>query len=145
MTDNGAYVAKLLTENDAYAISDGSYKDTYGTAAWLIKGIAGVNTISGCILYPGIDEDHSSYRSELSGICALVSVVNSLCFHYKITEGSITIGCYGDSALKKSFSAVLVDMDDTDKVIIAAIQSKIAWSPISWKTHYVKGHQDRNS
>lgn len=36
-------------------------------------------------------------------------------------------------------------MDDTDKDIIVAIQSKVARSLISWKTHYVKGHQDQNS
>jgi hypothetical protein len=101
MTDDGAHVAKSITENDAYAISDGSYKDTYGTAVWLIKGIAGVNTISVCVLCPGLDEVYSSYRSELSGIYALFTVVNSPCFHYRITEGSITIGCNRDSALKK--------------------------------------------
>jgi hypothetical protein len=39
--DDGVYVAKSIIENDVYAISDGSYKDTYGTAAWLIKGNAG--------------------------------------------------------------------------------------------------------
>ena len=36
-------------------------------------------------------------------------------------------------------------MDDTDKDIRVAIQSKVARSLISWKTHYVKGHQDQNS
>jgi hypothetical protein len=36
-------------------------------------------------------------------------------------------------------------MDDKDKEIIAAIQSKVAQLPISWKTHYVKGHQDWTS
>ena len=86
-----------------------------------------------------------SCRSKLSGIYALVSVVNSLCSYYKITGGSVTIGCNGDSALKKSFSALPVDMDDKDKDIIAAIQSKVTRSPISWKMHYVKGLQDRTS
>jgi hypothetical protein len=79
ITDDAAYVAQSIIETDAFAISDGSFQDTYGTAAWLVKGNVGSNTISGCVLCPGLAEDHSSYRSELSGFYALVSVVNSLC------------------------------------------------------------------
>jgi hypothetical protein len=120
-------------------VSDGSFKDSYGTAAWIIKGSGGDNP-----LCPGLENDHSSYRSKLAGIYAIITVVNHLCSYYKIKEGVITLGCDGDSALQKSFSSLL-DMDDTDRDMIAAIHAAVDRLPVKGTKHYIKGHQDKEA
>jgi hypothetical protein len=41
----------------------------------------------------------SSYRSELTGILAAVLVVNKICEFFQKSEGSVCLGCDGQSAL----------------------------------------------
>jgi hypothetical protein len=61
------------------AISDGSYKDTYGTAAWTIGDPDSVSLISGRVISPGKASDHDSYRSELAGINSILAVMEKFC------------------------------------------------------------------
>jgi len=100
--------------------------------------------MSGCVVCPGLEEDHSSYRSKLAGIFAVIKVVNKLCGYHNITEGGITLGCDGLLALQSSFhNDMAVYMDSTNFDIISAIRSAICSSPIQWCTWHIIGHQDK--
>jgi hypothetical protein len=67
--------------------------------------------------------DHSAYRSELSGILAVMIMVKCLCAHYKIKEGAVELACDGLSAIDKAFSYVsLLHSDEPNFNLIAAIK-----------------------
>jgi hypothetical protein len=38
MIDQGVTIAQALRSREAIAVSDGSFKNEYGTAAWVIEG-----------------------------------------------------------------------------------------------------------
>lgn len=79
VTDNGKAIAQAIRDGTAIAVSDGSYKNERGTAAFILEisdnfeetgRIVGVNSI------PGEPEDHTSYRSELGGVSGVIDTVN---------------------------------------------------------------------
>jgi hypothetical protein len=97
-------VADAIRNHAAIAVSDGSYKEEYGTAAWAIEGDDNNGRIVGKVIVPGGAHVHSSYRSELAGILAIMTITNKLCDFYDIKDGSIELACNGRSAIDKAFS-----------------------------------------
>jgi hypothetical protein len=83
-------LAQSLRDGSAIAVSDGSYKSTYGTASWWIE--AQGSSISGDALVPSLGDAQLSYRSELTGLYAILVVCHYLCSYFDILEGGITIG-----------------------------------------------------
>jgi len=128
------------------AISDGSFKDTYGTAAWTIGVTDEDQYISGKVICPGDGTDHSSYRSELTGLYVILTITNQLCEYYDIQEGAIEIGCDGLSALQTSFDyGPHLSSDISNYDLIGAIYHMRKMSKVSWTYRHVKGHQDKTS
>jgi hypothetical protein len=111
-------VVKALKEGTAIAFSDGSYKDSFGTAAWTIQTETGEG-MSGQVIALGHDGDHSSYRSELAGLYSIAFIIYKLCTYYHVQEGSIHVGCDGLSALKQVFGS-MVDIDAACQDLILA-------------------------
>jgi hypothetical protein len=133
----------LGTKAGLTAISDGSFKNTWGTAAWTIGITEHKQYISGQVVCPGGADAHSSYRSELTGLYVILAIMNHFCEYYQIEEGSIEIGCDGLSALQTSFDQglnLLSDIPDYD--LIGAIYHMRKTSKVLWSYHHVKGHQD---
>jgi hypothetical protein len=106
--DNGQIVAKALKNGDAITVSDGSYKDQHGTAAWVIEGSNRIGRISGMVITPGHGHDQSTYRSELAGIYSIMVLVHHLCTWFNIDQGSTELGCDGQSVLDKCFLLVSI-------------------------------------
>jgi len=50
-----------LKENHGFAVSDGSFQDRMGAAAWIIKGCTLHSQVTGMIITPGSPEDHSTF------------------------------------------------------------------------------------
>jgi len=92
--ESSTLVVKALIEGTAIAISDGSYKDSFGTAAWTIQTETGEG-MSGQVIAPGHNGDHSSYRSELAGLFSIAFIIYKLCSFYHVQEGSIQVRCDG--------------------------------------------------
>ncbi len=144
--DDGDIIAEAIRNRTAIAVSDGSFKDTYGTAAWVLEGDSSDGRIVGHVIAPGNDVDHSAYRSELSGILAVMITVKHICEHHKIKEGAVELACDGLSAIDKAFSYVsLLHIDEPDFDLIAAIKHQWQHSPILWKVRHVRGHQDKHT
>jgi len=61
-----------VTHGSGLGVSDGSYRDGRGAAAWVVEGCDGRNRLLGQICTPGLDTDHSSFRSELAGLYSLL-------------------------------------------------------------------------
>jgi hypothetical protein len=143
MEDNGLTIVEALKNREAIAVSDGSFKTEYGTAAWVIEGVDSHGRILGQVIAPGGPSDQSPYRSELTGIYSIMIMVNRLCEFYDIKEGEIELACDGLSALDKCFSHVSVlHVDDPNYDLIGAIKHQWIFSPVFWKVRHVAGHQD---
>lgn len=145
-TQNEAGLLTALREGTAMAISDGSYKDTYGTAAWMIGDPDTVSFISGKSICPGAACDHDAYRSELAGIHSIIAVMKKFCEYYDILDGSIELGCNGMCALELVFdkgTQLFKDVPSFD--LVAAILRLKKESLLAWTPRFVKGHQDEDT
>ena len=55
-------------------------------------------------LTTGLQEDQSSYRSELAGILGALSFLNILCRQYSITAGTVTIALLDGKLVRAELS-----------------------------------------
>ena len=101
-TDNGANIAAAIRQGTAVAVSDGSFKNEAGTAAFVLEGNNKRHRIEGVAEVPGQPSDQSAYRSELTGIFGIAVMITTICKIHNITEGSIEVGCNGLSALRQA-------------------------------------------
>ena len=142
-SDNGVVIAQALRDGTAVAVSDGSFKDKFGTAAWVIEGRRSDGWVEGQCIIPGGPEDQSAYRSELGGLYAIAAMVQVICELHNIQEGSIEVACDGMNALAQVGEAdPIIRPNGAQYDIIAATQAKIKRTNIQWKMRHVMGHQD---
>lgn len=83
-------MASTIQDREAIAVSDGSFKDQYGTAAWIIEGCDHCGKIVGKCIAPGGPQGHSPYWGKWMGFYATMLFVNNLCKFYYIIEGTPT-------------------------------------------------------
>jgi hypothetical protein len=140
---DGNDTAQAILQGEAIAVSNGSFKDQYGTAAWVIEGNDHRGRISGAVIVPGNAEDQSSYRSELAGIYSIFIAVKHICQFFNIQSGSIELGCDGESAIDKVFNYVaIIRMEDSNYDLLHSIKTLWAHSPLHSTFRHIKGHQD---
>jgi hypothetical protein len=142
--DNGKAISKAIQRGTAIAVSDGSYKDDRGTAAFILERsdqfdlsgrIIGVNAIPGEAVY------QSSYRSELGGVSGIIEIVGILCELHSIPAGVIEVGLDGEQAMKNISGTWPLQPRQADFDLLQDIRAKIAKSPVTWKWRWVEGHQ----
>jgi hypothetical protein len=135
-----------IRNGTARAVSDGSYfSDTgTGTAAWTIESNNQLDYVTGTSIVPGPPLVQSAYRSELTGLLAILEKLRILCHHHNISSGQITISCDGITALSQSLTSnPLSQSPNTLHSDILSTSSRIAYQlPISIIPSHVKGHQD---
>jgi hypothetical protein len=101
VVDGGQTLADAICQGQAIAVSDGSYKDKFGTVAYVLEGATAVNQIMGVLAVPGVPEDQSLYHSELAGLYGIAMMVQVICKYFGITSGGIKVGCDGQIALQR--------------------------------------------
>ena len=141
-SDNGYEIAGKIVQDKGACMSDGSLKDTFGTAASVFMGVAEENRYTICNRTPGSDEDQSSFRSELCGVLANVVMINTIARIHGIEGGTVKLGCDNESALWMSFGREVVQTGDSSFDLIKVIQHALETSPITWAYLHVRGHQD---
>jgi hypothetical protein len=107
LTDDGHTIAQAGRDGTAIGISDGSFKDGFGTASWALEGSLPRHRIRGDNTVPGHTADQRSYRSELSGLYGITLGVYALCEFYKIDQGAIEVVCDDITALERGFDEPL--------------------------------------
>lgn len=129
----------------AVAVSDGSFKDSKGTAAFVMEGKDSVGGLFGTLIAPGDPGIQSAYRSKLTGLLGIVVCVFSLCKAFNIQQGKVTVSCDGLAALNNAF-AYEDELPPTVQHfdLLMAIRHWKKRCPITWCTKHVKGHQDDN-
>jgi hypothetical protein len=127
-------------------ITDGSFKEQHGTAAWKIIDLSQPDhRLEGQVITPGFPYQQDAYRSELSGLYASVTVINALVAYFQIEDGAIILACDNISAIRMmSYDALGTNPSSCASYdLVMAIQ--YCKSPLIWWTHqHVKGHQEDN-
>ena len=143
MTDNGEAIAQALQEGTCVAVSDGSFKNSHGTAAWVLEGPTAEGRITCPLTTPGRPEVQSAYRSEAAGLYGIATAVKIICQVFAIRKGECVIACDGEAALKECTDKdpnIFIKAAQYDLVI--ATQAQLQACPISWKPMDVMGHRD---
>ena len=141
-SDQGTDVAASIVQRRCKAVTDGSYKDSHGTAAFIIKGIDQRKAIRGCNVTPGQPTEQCAYRSELGGIIGILTTLEEVCALHSITEGMATIGCDCESAIKKLTSHRSPSPTASHYDMLIDARARIKELPIELKFKHVEGHQD---
>jgi hypothetical protein len=143
--ENGSNVAQAILRGNAIAVCDGSYKDHFGTAAFVLQnGNSKTSRILGAHVTPGHPDDINPYRSELGGILAIVIIAEAIATFHDIAEGTIEIGCDCQSGLIAVFEHAYDTSKQPHHDIIHEIRRKLADSRLTWKFRHVDGHQDKH-
>ncbi len=90
-----------MQSNQALAVSNGSYQNNSGTAAWIIEESTGENQIQGSMITPGTTGDHSSFHSKAAGIYGILLTLFALHNNIANITGTIEIACNGKSVLER--------------------------------------------
>jgi hypothetical protein len=133
---------KELKDNiEIMAVSDGSFKEEHGTAAWILV-VSEDCSMEGTVITPGLPSIQSAFRSELAGIFGILSTITLIEQKFQF-RSKITIGCDGLSALHRvSYLHNCIDPNALHQGLIMACQTlqlQSSWN-VSW--HHVRGHQD---
>jgi hypothetical protein len=91
---------ELTNDIDIMAVSDGSFKEEHGTAAWIVV-VSDKCCIEGKVITPGLPSVQSAYRSELAGIFGILATITLLKKRFHV-RANITIGCDGLSAIHQA-------------------------------------------
>ncbi len=88
----------------ARVVSDGSFKNRFGMAAWVYyNNETNVLLSSDKLVTPGYPEDQSSYQSKISRIYGIVATIVEMELFHDLGGGSIKVACDGESALHRCF------------------------------------------
>ena len=130
----------------AVAVTDGSFKDSLGTAAFTLQPGLDHETDDNAFvmvnLTPGAPIDMDAYRAELGGIFGIIDLANQLCQEHQIISGTITIGCDCASALTNITRHTPLGSHSPHHDLLSGIRFLISVSPLTWIFHHVRGHQD---
>ena len=100
--DQGMAIRNSIIAGTCIAISDGFFKNNRGTSAGIIED-EGVPETRMIILnrVPGIPNDHSPYRAELTGVCGTITMIEQYVEYYKIRSGKAIIGLDGQAVIQR--------------------------------------------
>jgi hypothetical protein len=144
--DNGKNLAQALIQGTAVAVCDGSYKDHFGTAGFVMQG--GNNDedrIVGAHVTPGHPDKSNAYRSELGRILAIVIVTEAIAKLHGIQEGKIELGCDCESGIIAIFEHTYDTQKQPHHDLIHEIRKKLSHSRLKWIPCHVDGHQDKHT
>ena len=143
--DKGRALAKQLRKSAVLCIADGSYKDHYGTAAFILDANEDKNSWLGVLPCYGDPSFHDAYRSELTGLLAIVTILLAICNKYDIQDGIVHIGCDNDTALARCLDEEWkCKCPDENWDIIQGTRHIISQLPLSLFPVMVTGHLDKN-
>jgi hypothetical protein len=132
------------SEHRLQGVSDGSFKDRFGTAAFiLVSPDEPTLYIKSAVITPGHPEDQIAYRSELAGIYAITVIQWALQKFYRLESGHIEVACDEKSALQQAqWPEDFINTRYPHYDLILAIRSIRQLSKWEWSWSHVKGQQN---
>lgn len=136
---------QALTVGPIIAVSDGSFKDQTGAAAWVFTTLNGDIIFESSSLVSGCPTDQSAFRSEVFGLLGIVGTLLQLHQSWPNLTGTITVGCDGESAL---FQSLQTDRRPSPAKahfdLISTIHAIRHRLPFTLVPKHVSGHQDKH-
>jgi hypothetical protein len=139
LPDNGVQIAEAIKSYDAIAVSDGGLKLGLGTAAYVIEGKDAKGRIQGVNKVPGPIKERDSHRCKVSGLYAVILLIQEICNTHAISKGGITVCCDNETALQIFDPDFLPDPKQSNFNLAGAcwrLKNKV---PITWSTEHVGG------
>jgi len=140
-------LAATLACKPTIAVSDGSFKDTQGTATWVMYTESAPKTAiaHGVLMTTGQPNSQGSYRSKLAGIYGIVTTITMICKFYQTNQGSVQVICNGESTLKCCFKQPVCNPTKKHFDILHTIRTTMQETSIKWQWEHIHGHQDASA
>ena len=136
----GRVIAEAIKNASAFAVSDASLKNCFGTSAFVIEGHNSIQRVLGINIVPGPIEDGDSYRCELAGLIGIVTLAQNICQFHSIAEGKIKIHCDNISTLR-IFEPFFIPEPSQDSFdLVSCLHSLLRQCPFTLEVIHVKGH-----
>ena len=143
-----AEVIASIRNSTAICACDGSMKQRRGSHAWILSSVESYVKLEGAGPSDGNPATMTSYRPELQGLVAQLSIIQLLTDTYSIVSGSITNACDNISAGHKVedmlSSPALYTISPTVKEydLLIVIRDLLISIPVTMVPVHVKGHKD---
>ncbi len=144
VTGNLQLLIEDICDGNRYAVSDGSFRDGRGAAAWIIEGRTNQNRIVGKCFSPSSNDGHSSFRSELAGVYATLFTI-SMIIQQNTDPTFLQLACDGKSVLQRLVKPHMTDPAEAHADLLSATRHLMHKSNLSITLQHVKGHQDSKS
>jgi len=138
-----ANLIQAILSSQAIAVSNGSFRDQLGAAAWMIEGTMAEHRLLGTGHTLGNLEDQSAYQSELFGLWGILASQQQLSINHNIDHRQVTIACDGLLALKKARVKDPTKPGEAHHDLISVIRTLWGSLPFTLIFEHVKGHQDQ--
>ena len=130
-------LVRSIQAGTACAISDGSFNDRKGAAGFRVICRKTGTSLTGRHSVQGSSAAQSAYRSELSGILGIQTLVRLLDLHYGIKTGGVTLACDGLPALQQAFYEGPARPTKPDFDLIHTIRTNFKRSTLKWTSQHV--------
>jgi hypothetical protein len=123
-------------------------KNRRGSHAWILSSVETFVRLEGAGPADGNPTTMSSYRPELQGLIALLTVIASLATTYSITSGAVTIACDNISAVNKvedmltNPNLYIIAPSAKEYDLLLVIRELLLAIPVTMIPVHVKGHKD---
>ena len=92
---------------------------------------------------PGTAKDQDAYRSDLTGIYNVTSIIETICEKHNIRSKVIKAACNGTNAIIRDVDTNTTYLCQTNNFeLIFAIEKKLMKYPLTWSWINVKVNQD---
>lgn len=133
-----------IQQGTAFAVTDGSYKDYMGTAAFTFRASPDDHReLTFVQMTPERPEELTPYRAEVGGIYGIMAFVNCLMRGRENSTGTLTVACDCLGALDRAFTEYPPTPKQPDFDLYSEIFRLRGNTNIKWRRRWVKGHQDR--
>ena len=134
---------EAIRQGTAIAVTDGSYKENMGTAAFTFRASPqDPRSLTFVHMTPGMPHELTPYRAEVGGIYGIAKFITRLTTPLANISGSITIACDCKGALDRVALPYSPQPKQKDFDLLWEIHQLRTKSRILWRTHWVRGHQD---
>jgi len=145
LLDNGIPLSKAIRTGQACTVSNGSFKEKFGMAAWVFyHGETNATLGLGKLITPGYPEDQCAYWSKMSGIYNIASTIRELALYHDML-GALTVTCIGESSLHRCFNPWNSNPLAKHFNLIQATWATITGIPLKWSWEHIQGHQDNTN
>ena len=144
---NLSYLAQAIAEGRAIGVCDASVNSNDdGSQAYIIESTDEKNHITGASPVDCDEDDMESTRSEMTGVLAILLLLQMICDEHSIISGEVTIYCDNNEAINikqdHPFLLSYVRFCSNNYDLKHEIRHQLSLLPIAISFSHVKGHKD---